>query len=231
KSSRSRSRRASTEPSGWGWLSSSNARTTWRSASDSRRRARCSAGSSSVPTRPSDEAGGAGRSTYVTSAWTIFLGLKISARRSSRSSGTLTTPTWSSRPPNPPVSAWPRVSVLKTVVLPEPASPTIAICMGEAYRGDVRRGASGPMTHTDRNASRDRAHRSGSHQTNVTGRRFPPIDDGSGHLPRSFTPILIGDGDQRLVRRFSVAARRVDDVQQRFPDRESAEVVAEQLDA
>ena len=37
--------------------------------------------------------GGAGRSTYVTSAWTIFFGWKISARRSRRSSGTLTTPT------------------------------------------------------------------------------------------------------------------------------------------
>ena len=54
---------ASTEPSGCGWASSSNARTTCSSASLSRRRARCSAGSSSVPTRPSDEAGGAGRST------------------------------------------------------------------------------------------------------------------------------------------------------------------------
>ena len=78
--------------------------------------------------RPSDDAGGAGRSTYVTSAWTTFFGLKISVSRSSRSSGTLTTPMLSSRPPKPPVSAWPRVSVLKTVVLPDPASPTIAIC-------------------------------------------------------------------------------------------------------
>ena len=66
---------------------------------------------------------------YVTSAWTIFRGWKISARRSSRGSGTLTTPTWSSIPPKPPVWTLPRVSVLKTVVLPDPASPTIAICM------------------------------------------------------------------------------------------------------
>ena len=41
----------------------SQARTTWISASESRSRARCSAGSSSVPTWPSDDAGGAGRST------------------------------------------------------------------------------------------------------------------------------------------------------------------------
>ena len=41
----------------------SHARTTWISASESRSRARCSAGSSSAPTRPSVEAGGAGRST------------------------------------------------------------------------------------------------------------------------------------------------------------------------
>ena len=81
---------------------------------------------------PPIEAGGAGRSTYVTSAWTIFFGLKISARRSSRSSGTLTTPTLSVTPPKPPVSAWPRVSVLKTVVLPDPASPTMAICIGRS---------------------------------------------------------------------------------------------------
>ena len=77
---------------------------------------------------PSDEAGGAGRSTYVTSAWTTFFGLKISASRSRRASGTLTTPTLRVSAPNPPVCAWPRVSVLKTVVLPLPASPTIAIC-------------------------------------------------------------------------------------------------------
>src|SRR3954447_27005873 len=64
----------------------------------------------------------------------IFLGLKIAASFSRRSSGTFTTPTWSSIPPNPPVSAWPRVSVLKTVVLPDPASPTMAICIGRSYR-------------------------------------------------------------------------------------------------
>src|SRR6266566_7372468 len=59
-----------------------------------------------------------------------FFGLKIAASFSRRSSGTLTTPTWSSIPPKPPVSAWPRVSVLKTVVLPDPARPTMAICIG-----------------------------------------------------------------------------------------------------
>ncbi len=46
-----------------------------------------------------EDAGGAGRSTYVTSAWTTFLGLKISARRSRRASGTLTTPTLRVTPP------------------------------------------------------------------------------------------------------------------------------------
>src|SRR5207245_4619663 len=53
----------------------------------------------------------------------------MAASLSRRSSGTLTTPTWSSIPPKPPVSAWPRVSVLKTVVLPDPARPTMAICI------------------------------------------------------------------------------------------------------
>src|SRR2546430_309482 len=38
-------------------------------------------------------------------------------------------------PPNPPVSACPRVSVLKTVVLPDPARPTMAICMTRCYPG------------------------------------------------------------------------------------------------
>src|SRR5712671_1684393 len=128
-SSRSMSRAGSTEPSGWGLAGSSKARTTCSSASESRSRARCSAGRSSVPTWPSLDAGGAGRSTYVTSAWMIFFGLKIAASFWRRSSGTLTTPTWSSIPPKPPVSAWPRVSVLKTVVLPDPARPTMAICM------------------------------------------------------------------------------------------------------
>ena len=33
-------------------------------------------------------------------------------------------------PPKPPVSASPRVSVLKTVVLPDRARPTIATCTG-----------------------------------------------------------------------------------------------------
>src|SRR6185295_18587355 len=132
-----RSRAASTLPAAWGRAGSSNARTTWSSASESRRRARWSAGSSSVPTRPSEDAGGAGRSTYVTSAWTIFLGLKISASRSRRSSGTFTTPTLRVTPPYPPVSACPRVSVLKTVVLPLPASPTIAICIWGLSPGSV----------------------------------------------------------------------------------------------
>src|SRR3954470_14235510 len=63
-----------------------------------------------------------------------FFGLKISASRLRRSSGTLTTPTLSWSPPKPPVSACPRVSVLNTVVLPDPASPTIAICIGRSYR-------------------------------------------------------------------------------------------------
>ena len=72
--------------------------------------------------------GGAGRSTYVTSAGTSRLGLNISVSLVSRSSGTLTTPTLTVTPPKPPVSASPRVSVLKTVVLPERASPTIATC-------------------------------------------------------------------------------------------------------
>jgi hypothetical protein len=43
----------------------------------------------------------------------------------------LTTPTLTVTPPNPPVSAWPRVSVLNTVVFPERARPTIAICTVE----------------------------------------------------------------------------------------------------
>src|SRR6478752_9027901 len=69
----------------------------------------------------------------------IFFGLKIAASLSSRSSGTLTTPTWSSIPPNPPVSAWPRVRVLKTVVLPDPARPTMAICIRGLSPGSVAR--------------------------------------------------------------------------------------------
>src|SRR5664280_2342231 len=129
RSSCSRSRHGSTDPDGCGSAGSSHARITCSSASASRRRARCSAGSSSVPTWPSVDAGGAGRSTYVTSAWTTFFGWKMPASRSSRGSGTLTTPTWSSIPPKPPVWTFPRVSVLKTVVLPDPASPTIAICI------------------------------------------------------------------------------------------------------
>ena len=40
-------------------------------------------------------------------------------------------------PAEPAGSAWPRVSVLKTVVLPDPASPTMAICMGDAYRSEA----------------------------------------------------------------------------------------------
>ena len=99
RSSRSMSRLGSTLPSGCGLAGSSNARTTWSMASESRSRARWSAGSSSVPTWPSLDAGGAGRSTYVTSAWTIFLGLKMPARVSSRASGTLTTPTLRVTPP------------------------------------------------------------------------------------------------------------------------------------
>ena len=46
-------RRVHASPTGCGSDGSSNARTTWSSASDSRSRARCSAGSSSVPTWPS----------------------------------------------------------------------------------------------------------------------------------------------------------------------------------
>ena len=52
RSSCSRSRQASTDPAGCGWCGSSQARTTCSSASASRSRPRCSAGSSSVPTRP-----------------------------------------------------------------------------------------------------------------------------------------------------------------------------------
>ena len=48
---------------GCGFAGSSNARTTWSRASESRRRARWSAGSSSVPTWPSVDGGGAGMST------------------------------------------------------------------------------------------------------------------------------------------------------------------------
>src|SRR5262245_40131326 len=146
RSSRSRSRAASTLPSGCGCDGSSNARTTWSSASESRSRARCSAGSSSVPTWPSDDAGGAGRSTYVTSAWTTFFGLKISARRSRRASGTFTTPTFRVSAPNPPVCAWPRVRVLKTVVLPLPARPTIAICTAPFWRSTSNDGGPGRPT-------------------------------------------------------------------------------------
>src|SRR3954454_13282864 len=69
----------------------------------------------------------------------IFFGLKMPARVSRRSSGTLTTPTLRVTPPYPPVSAWPRVSVLKTVVLPDPARPTMAICMRGLSPGSVAR--------------------------------------------------------------------------------------------
>ena len=63
----------------------------------------------------------------------LALGLEQRGQRVSRSSGTLTTPVLTVSPPKPPVSAWPRVSVLKTVVLPERASPTIAICTVRQY--------------------------------------------------------------------------------------------------
>src|SRR3954454_863742 len=69
----------------------------------------------------------------------IFFGLKMPARVSRRSSGTLTTPTLRVTPPYPPVSAWPRVRVLKTVVLPDPASPTMAICIRGLSPGSVAR--------------------------------------------------------------------------------------------
>src|SRR3954470_181484 len=69
----------------------------------------------------------------------IFLGLKIPASVSSRASGTFTTPTLSVTPPSPPGPAWPRVSVLKTVVLPDPARPTMAICMRGLSPGSVAR--------------------------------------------------------------------------------------------
>src|SRR3954452_25057771 len=69
----------------------------------------------------------------------IFFGLKMPARVSRRSSGTLTTPTLRVTPPYPPVSAWPRVRVLKTVVLPDPASPTMAICIRGLSPGSVPR--------------------------------------------------------------------------------------------
>jgi hypothetical protein len=68
----------------------------------------------------------------VTSACVVFFGLKSSESRSTRSSGTLTTLTFgAARPPEKPVSAWPPVSALKTVVLPLPGRPTMVTCIGQ----------------------------------------------------------------------------------------------------
>jgi len=62
-----------------------------------------------------------------------LLGANVALARRRRPSGTLTTPTFIVKPPKPPVSAWPRVNVLKTVVLPLPVKPTIAICTARQY--------------------------------------------------------------------------------------------------
>ena len=59
----------------------------------------------------------------------LALGSEDAVSRTRRSSGTLTTPVLTVRPPKPPVSAVPRVRELKTVVLPERARPTMAICI------------------------------------------------------------------------------------------------------
>src|SRR3954452_852653 len=56
---------------------------------------------------------------------------------SNRGSGAFTPPTLSVTPPKPAVSAGPRVTVLKTVFLPEPARPTMAICMGRSSQRSV----------------------------------------------------------------------------------------------
>ena len=134
RSSRSRSRHASTDPSGCGTDGSSNARTTWSSSSAVRRRASWSAGISAARDRRLRSAARAGRRRSRRPA-TSRLGLKSSVSLVSRSSGTLTTPALTVMPPKPPVSASPRVSVLKTVVLPERASPTIATCILPSVAG------------------------------------------------------------------------------------------------
>ena len=88
------SRLGSTEPPSRGTASSSNARTTCTRASSSRRACDCTPVRASSMTLP-------GMSMYSMVACTVFCGLNISASRSSRTSGTRTTPTWASCLPEP----------------------------------------------------------------------------------------------------------------------------------
>src|SRR5690349_22340630 len=77
-----------------------------------------------------------GMSLKTITAYVVFLGLKMRLSRSMRSSGTLTVPMCTS-PPNP-VGTPSAVSVLKTVVFPEPAKPTRPTFMQHLVR-DVDR--------------------------------------------------------------------------------------------
>ena len=105
-----------------------SAQTTWSSASESRSRARCSAGSSSVPTRPSVDARRRRQVHVGHVGLDDLLGLEDLGQPVEPLVGDLDHAELSWIPPNPPVSAWPRVSVLKTVVLPRP---------GKADDGDL----------------------------------------------------------------------------------------------
>ena len=115
------SRSASTLPSGWGTTSESKARTTWMRASTPRRAGRSTRAEPSPLATP-------GTSTYSTVAGVFFLGWYISARASTRGSGTRATPRrGSGRPPGAgaalPVRSW------NSVDLPDDDRPMIPTFM------------------------------------------------------------------------------------------------------
>ena len=82
--------------------------------------------------------GAAGMSMYSTSAWTMRFGLDMSASTSRRGSGTLATPMLGCEEPfrNDAVSAWPRVTALKMVVLPESGRPNIPMAKDADLAGE-----------------------------------------------------------------------------------------------
>ena len=119
----SASRSGSTEPSGWGTMSDSKARTTCTRASMPRSAGRSTRADPSPLATP-------GTSTYSTVAWVFFLGLYIAARRLDPRVGDAGDP--EARPrafrpgarPAAPVRSW------KRVLLPTDARPMMATFMG-----------------------------------------------------------------------------------------------------
>ena len=172
------SRRGSTEPSGWGAVSDSKARTTCTSASTPRRAGR----STSAPPSPFATPG---TSTYSTVASVRFFGWKIAASRSTRGSGTRATPTRASgRPPGGvagvPVRSW------KRVLFPARESPRMPAFMRRLYRGarDDRGGAPATSPHGVESAVGDAARPTCSRApggSRAAGRRRPlPAAPGRG---------------------------------------------------